>query len=73
MIIGTTINGSDYSIDTSTAIDLSIPYNFNGKQPNFYDVEQGKLSSLKAGGGSWSVTNGASCNVPEISMWDAEA
>jgi|TARA_B110000467_G_scaffold62162_1_gene56742 kynurenine formamidase len=68
MIIGTTINGSHYSIDTSTAIDLSIPYNFNGKQPNFYDVEQGKLSSLKAVGGSWSVTNGASCNVPEISM-----
>jgi len=68
MIIATAIDGKSYSIDTSTGIDLSIPYNFNGKQPNFYDVEEGKLSSLKAAGNSWSVSEGASCNVPEISM-----
>ncbi len=57
-----------YSIDTDSTVDISIPYNFNGKQPNFYDVEKGKLSPLKTGGDSWSVRDGASCNVPEISL-----
>ena len=68
MIIQTTHNDRKYSLDTSKFIDLSIPYNFNGPQPNFYDVEPGKLKSLEAGGQSWSVAEGAGCNVPEISM-----
>ena len=68
MIIQTTHNDRKYSFDTSRFIDLSIPYNFNGPQPNFYDVEPGKLKSLEAGGQSWSVAEGAGCNVPEISM-----
>ena len=59
---------SNYEIDTNQLVDLSIPYNFNGKQPNFYDVEMGKLSPLKTGDNSWSVADGAGCNVPEISM-----
>jgi len=32
----------EYAIDTEKVIDISIPYNFNGKQPNFFDVEKGK-------------------------------
>ena len=68
MIIQATHNDRKYSLDTSKFIDLSIPYNFNGPQPNFYDVEPGKLKSLEAGEKSWSVTKGSGCNVPEISM-----
>jgi len=68
MILSTIHNGIEYQIDTGQTVDLSIPYNFNGKQPNFYDVEKGKLSPLKKEGNSWSVANGAGCNVPEISM-----
>ncbi len=68
MIITVTHNNSEYTIDTSQSVDISIPYNFNGKQPNFYNVEKGKLFPLKTGNDSWSVTDGASCNVPEISM-----
>jgi len=68
MIIKTIHQKIDYSIDTEKVIDISIPYNFNGKQPNFYDVEKGKLSPLKTGSELWSVADGAGCNVPEISM-----
>ncbi len=68
MIISTIIDDIDYFIDTSTVVDLSIPYNFNGNQPNFYDVEKGKLSPLKTGSDLWAVVDGAGCNVPEISM-----
>ena len=57
---------SEYEIDTSQSVDLSIPYNFNGKQPNFYNVRKSKLSPLKTGADIWSVADGASCNVPEI-------
>jgi len=68
MILSTIHDGTEYQIDTSQSVDISIPYNFNGKQPNFYDVEMGKLSPLKTGDNSWSVADGAVCNVPEISM-----
>ena len=68
MMIKISHHNSEYEIDTSQLVDISIPYNFNGKQPNFYDVEKGKLSPLKTGSDLWSVADGASCNVPEISM-----
>lgn len=68
MILSTIHNGVKYQIDTEQSVDLSIPYNFNGKQPNFYDVEKGKLVPFKTDEESWSVADGAGCNVPEISM-----
>jgi len=68
MMIKISHHDSEYEIDSSQSVDLSIPYNFNGKQPNLYDVEKGKLSPLKTGSDLWSVSDGASCNVPEISM-----
>ena len=57
-----------YNIDPDKAIDISIPYNFNGEQPNFYNVKEGTLNPLKTGDISWDVAQGAGCNVPEISM-----
>ncbi|MDP6570845.1 MAG: cyclase family protein [Candidatus Marinimicrobia bacterium] len=61
-------NEHKFTIDSKQSIDISIPYNFNGEQPNFYDVDKGRLSPLKTDEQSWSVAHGASCNVPEISM-----
>ena len=58
----------EYKIESSQGLDLSIPYFFNGNQPNFYDVEKGRLSYLKTEANTWSVKDGGSCNVPEISM-----
>ena len=68
MIIKISHANQEYSVDTSTAIDISIPYNFNGKQPRFYDVKKGTSTPLKIGSKLWSVSDGASCNVPEISL-----
>ena len=61
-------NKRKFKIDSNQSIDISIPYNFNGEQPNFYDVDEGRLSPLKTDEQTWSVAHGASCNVAEISM-----
>ena len=68
MIVSLQHEGKTYTLDTSNFLDLSIPYHFNGSQPNFYNVKPGRLRPLKAGGISYSVRDGAGCNVPEISM-----
>ena len=68
MIIQVSHNKQDYKIDTKQSLDISIPYNFNGAQPNFYDVNPGKSSPLKFAETSYSVADGAGCNVPETSM-----
>ena len=68
MIIKASHNNQDYKIDTKQVIDISIPYNFNGAQPNFYDINPGESIPFKSGGISYSVADGAGCNVTEISM-----
>lgn len=68
MIISIEHNAQKYILDTGKSIDLSIPYNFDGPQPNFYDVRPGKLSAFKINDYSYSVSKGASCNVPEVSL-----
>ena len=37
-----------YDVDTSNFLDLAIPYDFVGPQPNFYDVSPGKSTPLKS-------------------------
>ena len=68
MIINIIHNNKKYKVDTTKYTDLSIPYEFNGKQPNFYNVEKGKVKPFQSNSISYSISNGASCNVPEISM-----
>ena len=68
MIIKASHNNQDFRIDTKKSIDISIPYNFNGAQPNFNDVNPGQLTPFKSGETTYSVAAGAGCNVPEISM-----
>ena len=61
-------NNSIFKINPEDVVDLSIPYQFNGEQPNFYNVKKGELTFLKTGETSWSVASGEGCNVPEIAM-----
>ena len=68
MIISIYHNNQNYKINTKESIDISIPFNFNGEQPNFYDVNPGLLTPLKSGETTFSVSAGAGCNVAEISM-----
>ncbi len=68
MIISISHNKKDYRVDTKNSFDISIPYDFNGDQPNFYDVAEGQLKYLQSGETIYSVEKGAGCNVPEISL-----
>ena len=61
-------NNQRFNINTRNVFDISIPYNFNGKQPNFYDVRIGNLEYLKVADKIYSVDKGAGCNVPEINI-----
>ena len=68
MIIKISHNNQEYTIDKKELIDISIPYKFNGNQPNYYDVNPGQLTPLQSDEITYSVADGAGCNVPEISM-----
>jgi len=68
VIISISHNKKDYRVDTKNSFDISIPYNFNGEQPNFYDVDKGQLKHLQSGKIIYSVAEGAGCNVPEVSL-----
>ena len=68
MIIEVEHQGKLYQLDTEKFHDLSIPYNFNGPQPNYYDVETGQAVPLEEGGKKWSVAEGAGCNVMEVNF-----
>ena len=46
MIINICHNNQDYKIETKESIDISIPYKFNGEQPNYYDDKPGKSRPL---------------------------
>jgi kynurenine formamidase len=61
-------NNQNYGIDTKQFVDISIPYKFNGEQPNFYNVNPGHSTPLISGETIYSVGSGAGCNVTEISM-----
>ena len=58
-------NDKTYKLDSKYSSDISIPYNFNGPQPNFYNVEPGTLKPLKIKNKLFSVKHGMSCNVFE--------
>ena len=63
MIINIFYNNQDYRIDTKKSFDISIPYKFNGDQPNFYNVNRGKSIPLISGETTYSLAAGAGCNV----------
>ena len=62
------LNKVKYILDLNRVYDISIPLDFNGEQPNFYKVNKAIVHSLKSNDISWSVSKGAPCNVPEISL-----
>ena len=68
MIINLKHNDRNYELDTAVFRDLSIPYDFNGNQPNFFNVKKGKVRPFQSNSISYSISKGGGCNVPEISM-----
>ena len=68
MIINICHNNQNYIINTEDSIDISIPFKFNGSQPNYFDVKEGQLKQLQSGSTIYSVADGGGCNVSEISL-----
>jgi arylformamidase len=69
MIVSLQINGENYRIDTARFLDISIPLNFNGAQPNAYGVEKARAVACEAGGGLIGDTRrGGSCNFERVSF-----
>ena len=68
MITSIEYYGKKYIIDTTKFSDLSIPYNFNGSQPNFFNVKPGFSKPFQSESLCYSISQGAGCNVSEINM-----
>lgn len=67
MITSIQLNGHTLQFDPSKPIDISIPLNFNGPQPNAYGVEPATSNPCKAGDLVGDTRQGGSCNFEEYS------
>jgi arylformamidase len=66
MIITIQRNGEKYRIDPARPLDISIPLNFNGAQPNAYGVEKAVSKPCEAGELVGDTRRGGSCNFEQI-------
>ena len=57
---------NSYSIDQRLGKCISIPYNYNGDQPNFYNAPQGKSQPMQQDGFSGDISGGKGCKVISI-------
>ncbi|MEO7674745.1 MAG: cyclase family protein [Pyrinomonadaceae bacterium] len=62
------INGIQYEIDIDNQIDISIPLNFNGPQPNAYGVERALSKACKYGDLVGDTRRGGSCNFEQYTF-----
>ena len=65
MLNSITINGNTYDFDLAAPIDISIPLNFNGPQPNAYGVERASSTPCAAGDLVGDTRQGGSCNFEQ--------
>ncbi len=65
MKITVEINNKNYLIKTDEFLDISIPLNFNGAQPNAYGVEKAVSIPCKAGEIVGDTRRGGSCNFEQ--------
>jgi len=56
------LNGYEFEFDESSPIDISIPLNFNGPQPNAYGVEPASAKACESGDLVGDTRRGGSCN-----------
>lgn len=57
-----------FKVDTNKAIDISIPLNFNGSQPNAYGVEKASSEACEAGDLVGDTRRGGSCNFEQYTV-----
>jgi len=62
------IGNKKYTVDFSKGIDISIPLNFNGEQPNTYDVEKANSKPYQDGQFIGDTRKGGPCNFETYSF-----
>jgi len=62
------INNNLYHYDSSGFIDLSIPLNFDGDQPNFFGVEKATAVSYKSGNIIGDTKQSGGCNFDLLTL-----
>ena len=62
------IKGVEFSFDLSDQIDISIPLNFNGPQPNAYGVAHATSAACAAGELVGDTRQGGSCNFEQYTL-----
>lgn len=68
MKISFEINKRFYRIDTVAPIDISIPLDFYGSQPNAYGVEKATSKPCEAGTLVGDTRRGGSCNFEQVTL-----
>src|SRR5215204_5712396 len=63
-----TIDGHTWRFDPEDPIDISIPLNFNGPQPNAYGVEPANSTPCAAGDLVGDTRQGGSCNFEQYTL-----
>ena len=68
MKISIEINDKTYKINSEKPLDISIPLNFNGAQPNAYGVEKAQSKPCEAGEIVGDTRQNGSCNFEQITF-----
>ncbi|HEX8289261.1 MAG TPA: cyclase family protein [Pyrinomonadaceae bacterium] len=68
MIFSVQINNRTFKIDANNPINISIPLDFAGAQPNAYGVERAAAKPCEAGSLIGDTRRGGSCNFQEITF-----
>ncbi|MEO8650533.1 MAG: cyclase family protein [Acidobacteriota bacterium] len=62
------INGRGYEFDPAKPLDISIPLNFGGPQPNAYGAEPATAEAVEAGSLVGDTRRGGSCNFEQYTL-----
>ena len=65
MIVNFETENQTYKINAENPLDISIPLNFNGAQPNAYGVEKASSKPCEAGNSIGDTRQNGSCNFEQ--------
>jgi kynurenine formamidase len=68
MIVSVRIDDRTYRIDAENPLDISIPLDFGGAQPNAYGVERASSKPCEAGALIGDTRRGGSCNFEQVTF-----
>jgi len=63
-----TVGGQDYRIDLSQPIDISVPLDFDGPQPNAYGIPAASMVPFRAGDFVGSISRGGTVNCFTLTL-----